>query len=128
MRWMALDHGTKNIGIAFSDELEILASPFEVWPNLGEATLARLVRLARETIQVAPRLTATPASAVTSTRPPATCGGAGELAPSALAPSALTAPALTAPALVSSALATPGVAHRAAMRRAVSRARGRSLA
>ena len=48
MRWMALDHGTKNIGIAFSDELEILASPFEVWPNLGEATLARLVRLARD--------------------------------------------------------------------------------
>ena len=46
MRWMALDHGTKNIGIAFSDELEILASPFEVWPNLGEATLARLARLA----------------------------------------------------------------------------------
>ena len=48
MRWMALDHGTKNIGIAFSDELEILASPFEVWPNLGEPTLARLVKLARE--------------------------------------------------------------------------------
>ena len=48
MRWMALDHGTKNIGIAFSDELEILASPFEVWPSLGEATLDRLVRLARD--------------------------------------------------------------------------------
>ena len=48
MRWMALDHGTKNIGIAFSDELEILSSPFEVWPNLGEATLDRLVRLARD--------------------------------------------------------------------------------
>jgi putative Holliday junction resolvase len=48
MRWMALDHGTKNIGIAFSDELEILASPFEVWPNLGEPTLVRLTRLARE--------------------------------------------------------------------------------
>ena len=48
MRWMALDHGTKNIGIAFSDELEILASPFEVWPNLGEPTLGRLARLARE--------------------------------------------------------------------------------
>ena len=25
MRWMALDHGTKKLGIAFSDELEILA-------------------------------------------------------------------------------------------------------
>ena len=48
MRWMALDHGTKNIGIAFSDELEILASPFAVWPNQGEATLARLARLALE--------------------------------------------------------------------------------
>lgn len=48
MRWMALDHGTKNIGIAFSDELEIVASPFEVWPNQGEATLARLVRLAAQ--------------------------------------------------------------------------------
>jgi putative Holliday junction resolvase len=48
MRWMALDHGTKNIGIAFSDELEILASPFEVWPNLGEPTLIRLARLAAE--------------------------------------------------------------------------------
>jgi putative Holliday junction resolvase len=48
MRWLALDHGTKNIGIAFSDDLEILASPFEVWPNQGEPTLARLVRLARE--------------------------------------------------------------------------------
>jgi putative Holliday junction resolvase len=48
MRWMALDHGTKNIGIAFSDELEILATPFEVWPSQGDATLARLARLARE--------------------------------------------------------------------------------
>ena len=48
MRWMALDHGTKNIGIAFSDELEILATPFEVWPSLGQATLDRLARLARE--------------------------------------------------------------------------------
>jgi putative Holliday junction resolvase len=48
MRWMALDHGTKNIGIAFSDELEILATPFAVWPSQGDATLARLARLARE--------------------------------------------------------------------------------
>jgi putative Holliday junction resolvase len=48
MRWMALDHGTKNIGIAFSDELEILATPFQVWPSQGDATLARLARLARE--------------------------------------------------------------------------------
>jgi putative holliday junction resolvase len=48
MRWMALDHGTKNIGIAFCDELEILASPFAVWPNQGEASLAKLARLAAE--------------------------------------------------------------------------------
>ena len=48
MRWLALDHGTKNIGIAFSDELEILASPFAVWPNLGEPSLDRLARLALE--------------------------------------------------------------------------------
>jgi putative Holliday junction resolvase len=47
MRWMALDHGTKKIGIAFCDELEILASPFEVWPQEGEATLARLAALAK---------------------------------------------------------------------------------
>ncbi|MGA2079702.1 MAG: Holliday junction resolvase RuvX [Holophaga sp.] len=48
MRWLALDHGTKNIGIAFCDELEILATPFAVWPNQGEPTLAALARLARE--------------------------------------------------------------------------------
>ena len=45
---MALDHGTKRIGIAFCDELEILASPFETWPNDGEPVLARLAALARE--------------------------------------------------------------------------------
>ncbi len=45
---MAIDHGTKRIGIAFSDELEILASPFEVWPQDGEVTLNRLARLAKE--------------------------------------------------------------------------------
>jgi putative Holliday junction resolvase len=48
MRWMGLDHGTKNIGIAFTDELEILASPFEVWPNQGRASLNRLAKLAKE--------------------------------------------------------------------------------
>ena len=48
MRWMAIDHGTQKIGIAFSDELEILASPFEVWPQEGEATLKKLARLAKE--------------------------------------------------------------------------------
>lgn len=44
---MAVDHGTKRIGIAFSDEMEILATPFEVWPFEGEATLVRLAKLAK---------------------------------------------------------------------------------
>ena len=48
MRWLAIDHGTKNIGLAFSDELEILATPFEVWPHQGEGTLDRIAQLARE--------------------------------------------------------------------------------
>jgi putative Holliday junction resolvase len=48
LRWLAIDHGTKNIGLAFSDELEILATPFEVWPNQGEAALTRIARLAKE--------------------------------------------------------------------------------
>jgi putative Holliday junction resolvase len=48
MRWLAIDHGTKKIGLAFSDELEILASPFEVWPQEERRTLDRLARLCRE--------------------------------------------------------------------------------
>lgn len=48
MRWLAIDHGTKKIGLAFSDELEILASPFAVWPQEEERTLERLARLCRE--------------------------------------------------------------------------------
>ena len=47
MRWLAIDHGTKKIGLAFSDELEILASPFEVWPQEEARTLERLVRLCK---------------------------------------------------------------------------------
>lgn len=47
MRWLALDHGTKRIGLAFCDELEILASPFEVWAN-DETVVPRLVRLCKE--------------------------------------------------------------------------------
>ena len=47
MRWLSIDHGTKKIGLAFCDELEMLASPFEVWPMEGEATLAKLVKLAK---------------------------------------------------------------------------------
>ena len=48
MRWLSIDHGTKKIGLAFSDELEILASPFEVWPQEEERTLDRLARLCKE--------------------------------------------------------------------------------
>ena len=48
MRWLAIDHGTKKIGLAFSDELEILSSPFEVWPQEDERTLVRLARLCKE--------------------------------------------------------------------------------
>ena len=48
MRWLGIDHGTKKIGLAFSDELEILASPFEVWPQEEDRTLDRLARLCRE--------------------------------------------------------------------------------
>lgn len=45
---MAIDHGTKKLGLAFCDELEIIASPFEVWPQEGEATLDRLAGLAKK--------------------------------------------------------------------------------
>lgn len=48
MRWLAIDHGTKKLGLAFSDELEILASPFAVWPQEGARTLDRLAVLCRE--------------------------------------------------------------------------------
>jgi putative Holliday junction resolvase len=48
MRWLAIDHGTKKLGLAFSDELEILASPFEVWPQEGDRSLDRLARLCKE--------------------------------------------------------------------------------
>ena len=48
MRWLSIDHGTKKIGLAFSDELEILASPFEVWPQEEERTLERLTRLCKQ--------------------------------------------------------------------------------
>lgn len=48
MRWLAIDHGTRKIGLAFSDELEILASPFAVWPQEDERTLTRLARLCKD--------------------------------------------------------------------------------
>lgn len=47
MRWMAIDHGTKKIGIAFCDETEIISSPSAVWPMEGDRSLERLAELAR---------------------------------------------------------------------------------
>jgi len=43
---MAIDHGTKKIGIAFCDEMEIISTPFATWPMEGRATLEKLSRLA----------------------------------------------------------------------------------
>ncbi|HJW71403.1 MAG TPA: Holliday junction resolvase RuvX [Geothrix sp.] len=48
MRWLAIDHGTRKIGLSFSDELEILASPFAVWPQEEDRTLDRLAELCKE--------------------------------------------------------------------------------
>ncbi|HXC18024.1 MAG TPA: Holliday junction resolvase RuvX [Holophagaceae bacterium] len=48
MRWLAIDHGTKRIGLALCDELEILPSPFEVWPQEGDRSLDRLARLCKD--------------------------------------------------------------------------------
>jgi putative Holliday junction resolvase len=45
---MALDHGTKKIGIAFSDEMEIIASPFDIWHNDGVLTITKLAELAMQ--------------------------------------------------------------------------------
>jgi putative Holliday junction resolvase len=44
---MAIDHGLKRVGIAFSDETEILASPYAVWPMEGGGTVERLAALAK---------------------------------------------------------------------------------
>jgi putative Holliday junction resolvase len=44
---MAIDHGLKRIGIAFCDEMEILASPYAVWPMDGGASIERLAALAK---------------------------------------------------------------------------------
>ncbi|MDR0498363.1 MAG: Holliday junction resolvase RuvX [Holophagales bacterium] len=47
MRWMAIDHGTKKVGIAFCDEMEILASPYCVWPMEENKSLKKLTELAK---------------------------------------------------------------------------------
>ena len=48
MRWMAIDHGLKRIGVAFCDEMEILASPYAVLPMEGEASIEKLAALAKK--------------------------------------------------------------------------------
>lgn len=49
VRILALDHGTKRIGVALSDELQIIASPLEYIPAEPLADfLTRLTQLLRE--------------------------------------------------------------------------------
>lgn len=49
MRILALDHGTKRVGVAVSDELKIIASPLEYIPAEPFADfLARLKEILRE--------------------------------------------------------------------------------
>lgn len=49
MRILAIDHGTKRVGIAVSDELALMAQPLEFFPaEPMEALLARLEALVRE--------------------------------------------------------------------------------
>jgi len=49
MRLLALDHGTKRIGVAISDELKMIAQPLEFIPASPFAdVLARLKELVRE--------------------------------------------------------------------------------
>ena len=49
MRILALDHGTKRIGVAISDELKMIASPLEFIPaDPFVDVLARLKELIRE--------------------------------------------------------------------------------
>ena len=48
-RWLAVDLGTKRIGLALSDPLKMIASPLKTIPFNGQAALVReLQALARE--------------------------------------------------------------------------------
>jgi putative Holliday junction resolvase len=44
---MAIDHGTRRIGIALCDPEETVVTPYAVWPN-DERTILRISALARE--------------------------------------------------------------------------------
>jgi len=48
MRWMAIDHGSRRIGIALCDADETVATPYGVWPNTKQMTVERLANLAME--------------------------------------------------------------------------------
>jgi putative Holliday junction resolvase len=49
MRYLALDHGTKRIGVAVSDELKVIAQPLEYIPTEPfDAFLVRLKQLIAE--------------------------------------------------------------------------------
>ena len=49
MRILGLDHGTKRIGVAVSDELKVIAQPMEFIPtDPPEAAFTRLAALVRE--------------------------------------------------------------------------------
>ena len=49
MRILALDHGTKRIGVAVSDEMKMIATPLEYIPaEPGAGFLARLREILRE--------------------------------------------------------------------------------
>ena len=37
-RVLAIDYGTKRIGLALSDPMKILATPFDTWENKGDIT------------------------------------------------------------------------------------------
>ena len=48
-RWLAVDLGTKRIGLALSDPLKMIASPLKTIPFAGQAALVReLLQLVRE--------------------------------------------------------------------------------
>lgn len=49
MRVLALDHGTRRIGVALSDEMQMIASPLEYIPaDPAEGVLARIHQIIKE--------------------------------------------------------------------------------
>ncbi len=52
MRILAIDYGTKNVGLACSDELCLIVQPIESIPNRGKKHLLERLALTVETYQV----------------------------------------------------------------------------